>query len=152
MVFLTALMMFPRHSKNVTVSIKYWKRRQVLKLSTHFWGRSRTCFSLAIRRLQRSLKKVHLGRKLRKTYMKQLWASRIDAGCQELGEMPEGSRTMLEGLSRSNILLNRQVLADFAIWEPRTFESLNKIAAARARGENIARALGPYPRGILGKL
>ena len=32
------------------------------------------------------------------------------------------------GLYRNDILLNRKVLADLAIWEPRTFEALAKIS------------------------
>ena len=98
------------------------------------------------------MQRVRVGRRLYKMFMQRLWEQRISAGCQELGEMPEGASTMMEGLARSNILLNRQVISNLAIWEPRTFESLNKIAAVKAHEQKIARFLGPYPRGIMGKL
>lgn len=142
----------PYAGRFATTNDGYWRKRQVFKLSAHFYGRSRNCFSIAIRRLQKSLLHVKLGRKLRKTHLRQVWEERISSGCRELGYMPQGSLTMLEGLSRSNVLLNRQILGMLAVWEPRTFEALNKIAAVKAREEKIARYLGPFPKGILGKL
>ena len=36
---------------------------------------------------------------------------------------------MPEALARSHIHLNRKVLANLAIWEPRTFRSISAIAA-----------------------
>lgn len=84
--------------------------------------------------------------------MKEVWDQRIDAGCGELGNMPSGSKTMLEALARIDVHLNRQTLSNLAAWEPRTFEAVNKIAAAKAHEEKLARYLGPFPKGILGKL
>ncbi|ODM98665.1 39S ribosomal protein L20, mitochondrial [Orchesella cincta] len=130
----------------------FWKKRQTLKLSSHFYGRARNCWSIAIRRVQRALMYVTEGRKLRKVHMKDVWNDRISAGAQELGYLPEGDRTLLEGLARSNVLLNRQTLGNLAVMEPRTFESLNKIARVRANEEYMARTLGPFPKGVLGKL
>lgn len=151
MVNLTRLLMMPRHPKNHSPD-GFWRRRQVLKLCGHFYGRGRNCFSIAIRRLQKSLLYVAVGRKLRKINIQNIWEGRITAGCQELGNMPEGSKTMLESLARCNVQLNRQSLANLAIWEPRTFEAINKIAAVKAQKEKTARYLGPFPKGILGKL
>lgn len=45
--------------------------------------------------------------------------------------------TMTEGLTRCNILLNRKVLADLSIWEPRSFKALTDIACARAKQDHI---------------
>jgi len=130
----------------------FWRKRQILKISAHFYGRARNCFSIAIRRVQKALKYVTVGRRLRKRHMQNVWEERITAGCQELGYLPHGHGTLLEGLARSNVLLNRQTISSLSVWEPRTFEALNKIAAVKASEERIARYLGPFPKGILGKL
>lgn len=57
---------------------------------------------------------------------------------------------MREGLTRNNILFNRKVLVDLAIWEPRTFKSLAKLAWSRAKvdGLNTVRHLEP-PTGVI---
>ncbi|CAL8111460.1 unnamed protein product [Orchesella dallaii] len=152
MVNLTRVMLWRRPSVRPRTVDPFWKKRQIFKLSSHFYGRARNCWSIAIRRVQRALMYVAAGRKIRKQHMQDVWDQRIRSGCQELGYLPEGEKTMLEGLARSNVLLNRQTLGNLAVLEPRTFEALNKIARVRANEEKIARYLGPFPKGILGKL
>lgn len=51
--------------------------------------------------------------------MFQLWTARITAGAEEHGIPYPLFR---EGLTRSNIMLDRKTLADLAAWEPRTFK------------------------------
>lgn len=88
-----------------------------------------------------------LGRRLKRQQISLLWDQRLDAACQEHGI---SSKIMLEGLARTDILLNRKVLVDMAIYEPRTFKSLAKIAWARAKvdGLNSVRDLD-IPTGVL---
>jgi len=128
----------------------FWRKRQILKMSAHFYGRSRNCFSIAIRRVQRSLQYVVAARQLRKIGTQKMWDRRITSGCQELGYLPEGSPTLLESLQRSDILLNRQSLANIAIWEPRTFKAINKFTAVRAYEDRVRpELLGPVPKGVI---
>ncbi|KAK0081136.1 hypothetical protein PV325_012720 [Microctonus aethiopoides] len=126
---------------------EYWRKRKIFKLSAHFGARRRNCYSLAIRAVHRSLMFATLGRRLKRQQISLLWDQRLDAACQEHGI---SSKIMLEGLSRNDILLNRKVLVDMAIYEPRTFKSLAKIAWARAKvdGLNSVRNLD-VPTGVL---
>jgi len=73
----------------------------------------------------------------------------MHASCKELGYLPEGSDVFIESLARSDVALNRQSLANLASWEPRTFKSLNKIAAVKARKEGLTESFGPMPKGIM---
>ncbi len=66
------------------------------------------------------------GRELKKLDMAQLWTCRVTAGAESHGLTYQ---QFSDGLIKNNILLNRKSLADLAIWEPRTFESLAKISA-----------------------
>ncbi|XP_012288391.1 39S ribosomal protein L20, mitochondrial [Orussus abietinus] len=113
---------------------EFWRKRKIFKLSAHYIGRRRNCYSIAIRNVHRALLYVTRGRKLLKEDMRNLWETRIAAGTEEHGL---GSRTLLEGLYRLNIFLNRKVLADLAIWEPRTFRALTKLAWFKAKSDGL---------------
>lgn len=65
----------------------------------------------------------------------QLWTQRITAGAESHGLTVE---QFSDGLYKNNILINRKVLSELAVWEPRTFEALAKISAdAEDKDPNI---------------
>jgi len=135
--------------KNPSKGDPYWRRRQILRLSAHLYGRARNCFTIAIKKVQRSLQNVVRGRQLRKVWFKQLCNDRISAGVQELGYLPH-AEVMHESLQHCEVHLNRSMLANLAIWEPRTFKALNKIAAIKAHQDGIqSTMLGPMPQGVI---
>lgn len=77
----------------------------------------------------------------------QLLNLRLTAACEEHGfKYP----LLKESLIRSNILLNKKVLTDLAIWEPRTFKCLTDFAWSRAKEDGIAgiNDLGDPPSGV----
>lgn len=98
-------------------------------LFQHFIGRRRNCYSITIRNVHRALAYATEGRKLKKDDMADLWKTRIMAGCEQHGV---NFHTFRDGLYESNIQLNRKMLADLAIWEPRTFEALARISRTAA--------------------
>lgn len=92
-------------------------------------------------------------------YFAQLWTQRISAGSEQFGI---SQPTLQQALVRDNILLNRfdffvvdkifdiqysktnmyyaqnrKVLADLAIWEPQTFETIVRIARERAVQDDL---------------
>ncbi|XP_053694986.1 39S ribosomal protein L20, mitochondrial [Sabethes cyaneus] len=104
---------------------EFWRKRRIFKLAAHYIGRPRNCYSITIRNVHRALAYATKGRALKKQDMRELWTQRVNAGCEQHGvQFPE----FQEGLYRNDILLNRKVLADLAIWEPRTFEALALIS------------------------
>ncbi|GLH03686.1 39S ribosomal protein L20, mitochondrial, partial [Gryllus bimaculatus] len=114
----------------------------------HFHGRSRNCYSIAVRAVHRALAYATKARALKKEDMRALWDARLTAACEEHNfSYP----LMRESLSRCNILLNRKVLTDLAIWEPRSFKSLVKLAWSRASqdGLNGVKELGEEPSGVI---
>lgn len=108
---------------------EFWRKRRIFKLAAHFRGRKRNCYSIAVRYVHRALVYATKGRKLKKMDMAELWNKRVQAGCEQYGITLE---TFKETLSRNNILLNKKALADLAIWEPKSFESLVKLSRERA--------------------
>ncbi|KAL0274570.1 UNVERIFIED_CONTAM: hypothetical protein PYX00_002671 [Menopon gallinae] len=113
---------------------RFWKRRKVLRMSAHFYGRKKQCYSIAIRYVQKALQYVTAGRKLRKERFRNLWEQRLTAAGQEHGIAFE---TLRQSLLRLDILLNRKVLTDLAVFEPRTFKSLAKLSIGVAKEEGL---------------
>uniref|UniRef100_A0A2K5JSV5 Large ribosomal subunit protein bL20m n=1 Tax=Colobus angolensis palliatus TaxID=336983 RepID=A0A2K5JSV5_COLAP len=80
----------------------------------------------------------------------RLWINRITAASQEHGlKYP----AFIGNLVKCQVELNRKVLADLAIYEPKTFKSLAALANRR-RHEGFAAALGDgkEPEGIFSRV
>nr|XP_023030047.1 39S ribosomal protein L20, mitochondrial [Leptinotarsa decemlineata] len=112
-----------------------WRKRRIFKLAAHYVGRKRNCYSIAVRYVHRALVYATKARKLRKEDMANLWETRIIAGCEQHNIKYS---TFRESLVRSDILLNRQTLANLACWEPYTFKALTDIAKRRAVDDGLA--------------
>nr|CAG4645226.1 EOG090X0H9C [Leptodora kindtii] len=126
----------------------FWKRRRLFKLTAHYYGRKRNCYSIAIKLCHRALAFATKGRALKKKDARELWEQRIEAGCSELGSSYE---VLVRGIARCHIALDRKILANLAIWEPRTFKSLTQIAHEKLRQDppKGINDLGPAPKGII---
>lgn len=115
-------------------------------MAAHYVGRRRNCYSIAVRNVHRALVYATKARKLKKEDMKDLWNTRIAAGCEQHNIT---FFTLKEGLERSNIALDRKSLSDLAAWEPRTFESLAAIAKAKLDLDGfVDGADKKYPTGV----
>uniref|UniRef100_T1IL78 Large ribosomal subunit protein bL20m n=1 Tax=Strigamia maritima TaxID=126957 RepID=T1IL78_STRMM len=105
-----------------------WRKRWVFNVSQYMYGRRRNCYRIAIRAAKKALLHSTRSRALKPQVMQRLFETRIDAACREHGT---NKNVMLEGLARCNIILDRKVLADLAIREPRTFKCIADVAAAK---------------------
>ncbi|XP_036738633.1 39S ribosomal protein L20, mitochondrial isoform X2 [Manis pentadactyla] len=106
------------------VTDRYWRLQEVLQHARHFRGRKNRCYRLAVRAVTRAFVKCTRARRLKKRSMRT---------CQ--------------------VELNRKVLADLAIYEPKTFKSLTALAQRR-RQEGFAAALGDgkEPEGVFSRV
>ncbi|KAL2091570.1 hypothetical protein ACEWY4_013833 [Coilia grayii] len=129
---------------------RYWRVQEVLKNARHFRGRKNRCYSLAVRAVRRAFVYATKGRHLKKRDMRSLWISRIAAGSREHGlKYP----VLVGNLVKCSVQLNRKVLSDLAINEPRTFQSLAKLARARQEeGFRAALGDGSEPPGVLSRV
>lgn len=82
------------------------------------------------RMVKQHLKKVHeysyYGRKDRKNEYRKLWIIRINAAARELGQLTYSQ--FMSGLRKSNVLVDRKVLADMAVHDPKGFTELTALA------------------------
>ncbi|ENN80522.1 hypothetical protein HUJ04_003167 [Dendroctonus ponderosae] len=114
---------------------EFWKKRRIFKLAAHYIGRRRNCYSIAVRSVHRALAYVTKGRKLKKLDMADLWVTRIEAACAQHNLE---YKTLRNSLNQSDILINRKILSELAVWEPHTFKALTDIAKRRTLDDGLA--------------
>jgi large subunit ribosomal protein L20 len=68
----------------------------------------------------------YYGRKDKKNDYRKLWIIRINAAARELGQITYSQ--LMSGLKRSNVELDRKVLADMALNDPQAFTELTTLA------------------------
>jgi large subunit ribosomal protein L20 len=82
------------------------------------------------RMVKQHLRKVgvysYVGRKDRKSDFRKLWIVRINAAARELGGMTYSE--LIHGLKVANVTVDRKILADLAINDPKSFTDLANIA------------------------
>ena len=120
-----------KHSNEFTaISVpqgdKSWNRRKVKMMTAHEYGRQRNCYKLAVRRLEHNLKFATRKREHFRQDFTDLSEQRIHSAAAEIHY---NSLSMRETLARLHIGLNRKVLANLAIWEPRSFRSIVAVCA-----------------------
>lgn len=70
---------------------------------------------------------ARVGRKLRKRDFRGLWITRLNAACRQRGI---GYSRFISGLKKANISLNRKMLSEIAIADPKGFDAI--VAAVKA--------------------
>jgi large subunit ribosomal protein L20 len=112
----------PRVTKSVTAKAKHKKVLSATK--GHYGARSRL-YKTAKQSNIKALQYAFRDRKNRKREFRALWIARINAGSRALGV---SYSVLINGLSKSNILLDRKILSDLAINDASTFEKIVKKA------------------------
>ncbi|XP_063001216.1 large ribosomal subunit protein bL20m [Elgaria multicarinata webbii] len=144
MVFLTSRLWI-----RARLTDRFFRKQEVLQHARHFRGRKNRCYSLAVRAVRRAFVYATKARFLKKRDMRTLWATRIEAASLEHGVK---YHVFLSGLSKCQVELNRKVLADLAIYEPKTFKSLAALAKRRGQeGLLAAQGDGREPEGIFSR-
>lgn len=122
------------------------KKNFIFRMTWHFYGRRRNCYTIAIRAAQKMLQRASKNRHQKKINMKALWVQRITAALQE---HQFEYTPFMSVLSEADVQLNRKVLHDICIYEPRTFQSLVEFAKQRYNEMGLYDAVAPVPPGIM---
>lgn len=118
----------------------------MFSLTAHFYGRKKNCYTSAIRYVHRALQYNTLARQLKKRDLKELYDTRITAACTELGTQYTDMKSVLDN---TNIALDRGILQNLAIWEPRSFRALTLVAKAKQAELGLNSLEGPSPAGVI---
>jgi len=106
-------------SVNAVASRK--KRKKLLKQTKGYWGRKKNVWTVAKNAHEKGLTYAYRDRKTKKRTFRSLWIQRINAGARLHGM----SYSELMGkIHEAGIDLNRKVLADLAMNQPKAFEEI----------------------------
>ena len=103
-----------------------WRIRKTKMMTAHVFGRARNVKCLSERKMKKNLEKATAARALGRKDFKELCDLRIEAAAKEVHYDPVDMR---ETLARLHLGLNRKILSNLAIWEPRSFRSIAGICA-----------------------
>jgi large subunit ribosomal protein L20 len=108
-----------------TAVITRKKHKKVLKMAKGYYGAKSTRFRMAKQAVMKSLQYAYVGRRLKKRDFRKLWISRINAGARANGV---NYSTLINGMKKANININRKMLAEMAVNDPAGFAQV--VAAA----------------------
>ncbi|BDQ00129.1 50S ribosomal protein L20 [Aquiluna sp. KACHI24] len=111
--------------KNAVNSLK--KRRVALERAHGYRGQRSRLYRMAKQQLLHSLVYAYNDRRKRKGNFRRLWIQRINAGARANGMT---YNRFIQGLQLAGIEVDRRILSDMAIHDPKTFASL--VASAKA--------------------
>ena len=103
------------------------RRNKILKLAKGYWGSKSRHYKMANQAVMKSLTYAYTGRKLKKRDFRQLWITRINAGCKMNGM---NYSSFMNGLKKAGITLNRKMLSEIAISDKAAFTALCEQAKA----------------------
>ncbi|NCN27331.1 50S ribosomal protein L20 [bacterium] len=101
------------------------RRKKVLKATEGYRGSAKRSFSKAYEALTHALVYAFRDRKNKKRDMRALWNQRINAAARE-NELTYS--TLIGGLKRANVELDRKTLAYIALHDPQGFSEIAKAA------------------------
>ena len=101
------------------------RRNKILKMAKGYWGAKSKHFKMANQAVMKSLRYAYIGRKQKKRDFRQLWITRISAGCKQNGM---NYSTFMHGLKLAGIEMNRKMLSETAIHNPDAFTALTNQA------------------------
>ena len=97
------------------------RRKKVFKQTKGMRGRRKNNITTANAAADKSLQHNYIGRKEKKRNFRALWIQRINAAVRAHG-LTYGR--FIDGLVKAEIAVDRKVLSDIAITEPKAFEAL----------------------------
>ncbi|MFC2130433.1 50S ribosomal protein L20 [Bacteroidota bacterium] len=99
------------------------RRKKIIKLAKGYWGARKNVWTIAKNHIEKGLTHAYRDRKLKKRNFRRLWIVRINAAARLHGTTYS---KLIHALKENNIIINRKVLADFAMNKPQVFESIVK--------------------------
>merc|ERR1711934_264363 len=106
------------------------KKDKILALAKGFRGRAKNCYRIATNRVEKALQYQYRDRRQKKRQFRSLWIQRINAAAREYDL---SYSQLIHGLNKSNVGLDRKILSELAIYEPKSFAAV--IGAAKECGE-----------------
>ena len=101
------------------------KHKKILKLAKGYYGGKSKLFKTANESVIRALRNAYVGRKLKKRDFRKLWIARINAASR-LNDLSYSK--FMNGMKLAGIDINRKMLSEIAINDPKAFAELVEVA------------------------
>ncbi len=108
-----------------TARITRKKHKKVLKQAKGYYGAKHYRFRMAKQAVMKSGMYAYIGRKDKKSNFRKLWITRINAAARQNGLTYS---TLISGLKKANVAINRKMLAEIAVTDPKAFTEIAEIA------------------------
>ena len=108
------------------------RRKKVLKQAKGYFGSKHRLYKTAHEQVMHSGVYAFRDRKQNKRNFRKLWITRINAGCRE-NEISYSR--FIDGLNKAGITVNRKMLSELAIDNPKAFSDLVVIAKDALNGK-----------------
>lgn len=112
----------PRVKRAVTA---HKKRRTILTRAKGYYGAKSRTYRAAKEQVQHSMQYAYRDRRNKKREIRRLWITRINAACR-INDMSYSQ--FMNGLKKAEITLDRKILSDMAINDPKSFAQLVEVA------------------------
>lgn len=101
------------------------RHKKVIKQAKGYYGAKHYRYRNAKQAVMKSGMYAYIGRKDRKSNFRKLWITRINAAARANGMTYS---TLIAGLKKANVVINRKMLAELAVSDSEAFAEIAKIA------------------------
>ena len=108
-----------------TAIITRKKHKKILDRAKGYYGAKHYRFRMAKQAVMKSGMYAYIGRKDKKSNFRKLWIARINAAARQNGLTYS---KLIAGLKKANVVINRKMLAELAITDPKAFTEIAELA------------------------
>jgi len=108
----------PRAHSSVTTR---HRRNKYLKAAKGYYGGKHRLFKTAKEQVEKSMLYAYRDRRARKREFRRLWIVRINAAARQYGM---NYSSLIDGMNKKGIEINRKILADLAVKDIHAFEQI----------------------------
>lgn len=108
------------------------RHKKVLKEAKGYFGSKHRLYKTAKEQLMHSGQYAFRDRKQKKREFRKLWITRINAACRQEGI---SYSRFIEGLTKAGVEVNRKMLSEIAINDPKMFSEFVKVAKEGKAGK-----------------
>ena len=108
-----------------TARITRKKHKKILKRANGYYGAKHYRFRMAKQAVMKSGMYAYVGRKDKKSNFRKLWIARINAAARMNGTTYS---KLIAGMKKANIVVNRKMLAELAVNDPKAFTKIVETA------------------------
>ncbi|HHK67119.1 50S ribosomal protein L20 [Candidatus Acetothermia bacterium] len=105
------------------------RRKKIMSFAKGFKGKRGTSHRIAKQAVMKALRNSYIDRRRRKRDFRRLWVTRISAAAKQNGL---SYSAFIGGLVRRGVGLNRKMLAEIAVRDGATFQTLAEMAKEEA--------------------